>query len=135
VQKHALTVVALLVSKPGRTVFGRAKLRLEDPFAVLRAVDSLDAALCILLFLESDVDSKGLVVTILSLPIANRNLLDVAILPEKLRLSEGLEQLVLSYGRSQAGDVDEVFLDDANADEVLARVFLGIAILYLFLAL
>lgn len=134
-QEHALAVSALFMSKPGRAVLGSAQLGLESPFAILGPVDGLDAALSIFLLLESHIYSERLVLPILILPVANRNLLDVAILPKKLRLPESFQELILSYGGGQTGDVDEVLLDNANADEVLARVLFRIAFLDLLLTL
>lgn len=86
-----MPVVALLVSKPGGTILGGTELGLENSFAILGAVYCLDTALGVLLFLESNIDSQGLIVAVLSLPVANRNLLNVAILPKELGLSKGLE--------------------------------------------
>lgn len=134
-QEHALAVGALLMSKPGRAIFRCAELGLECPIAVLGTINSLDAALSIFLLLESHIYPERLVLPVLILPVTNRNLLDVAVLPKKLRLPESLQKLVLSYGRGQSSDVDEVLLNDTDADEVLTRIFLRVAFLDFFLAL
>jgi hypothetical protein len=67
--------------------------------------------------------------------IANRNLLDVAILAEELRPAQGLQQFVLPHSRCETCHVNEVLLDDADANQILAIVFLSFAFLYLFLSL
>lgn len=135
VQKHAVAISTWLVSQPGRAVLGRTELGLENPITVLRAVDCLYTALSILFLLKSDVDSERLVQTLLILPVRNRNLLDVAVLPEELLFAKSAQQLVLPHCWCKTCHVNEVLLDNADADEVLARIFLRFASLYLSLAL
>lgn len=123
------------MSEPGRAILGRTQLSLQCSITILGTVDGLNAALGIFLPLESYINPEGLVLPVLILPVTNRNLLDVAVLPKELRLPESFQKLVLSYGGGQSGDVDEVLLNDANADEVLTRIFLNVAFLDFFLAL
>jgi hypothetical protein len=90
VEKHALPIRALLVPQPCGAVLGRTQLRLKNTIAILGAVDCLNAALRILLFLERHINAERLVLAIRASPIANRDLLDVSVLTEKLGLAQGL---------------------------------------------
>lgn len=107
----------------------------QNPVAILRAIDCLNAPGSILLLLESDVNPKGLVVPVLALPIADGYLLNIAVLSEKLGTPECLEQLVLAYRRRQPGYVDQVFLNDSDADQVLPILLFGFAFLGFLVAL
>lgn len=64
---------------------------------------------------------------------ADNNLDDLAILSEVIRPAEGVEQAVFPYGGSEAGHVYEVFLDNAQAGEVLAAEGVGLGLLGLLL--
>lgn len=134
-QEHAARVVALLVLQPGRAVFRSTMLSLEHPFAVVRSMDCLDTPGCLIRPLECDVDAKRQVLSVGALPVADGDLLYVAVLSEILRLAKGLEQIILSDGRSQACDIDEVLLHHSDADEVLPILFFGFTLLQLLMPL
>lgn len=61
--------------------------------------------------------------------------MDVAVLAEELLLSQGLEQLVFPDSRCQSCDVDQILLDDSDANKVLAILLLSLPFLYFFLPL
>jgi hypothetical protein len=134
-QEHAVSIRARLVAQPGGTVFGCAELGSEDPVAVLGTINCLDATSSILLLLEGHIDAKRLVLTVGAFATADGDLEDVAVLAEELGLAEGLEELVFADCRGQAGHVNQVLLDNPNADEILAALLLGLAFLGFFLAL
>lgn len=62
-------------------------LRLQHPVAVVRAVNRLDTAHSFVGSFERDVDTQRVVLAIRAFPIANRNLLNVAVLPKEFRFS------------------------------------------------
>lgn len=134
-QEHALAVATLLVSKPCGTVLGSAKLRFEYAIAVHRAVDSLDASGRIVLLLKGHVDTKRLRLAIRSFAIANRNLLDVTILAEEFRPPQRLQELVFGNRRRKTCHVNQVLLDYADADQVLAISLVDLALLHFLLTL
>lgn len=134
-EEHALPVRTWLVPQPCRAVLGRSQLCLEDTAVVDGAVDGLYATLCLLLRLERDVDTKGLVLAVGAFPVADGDLLDVAILAEEFGLSERLEKLVFAYAVRQPRDVHQVLLYDADANEVLSVLLLGLAFLCFLLPL
>lgn len=72
---------------------------------------------------------------VLAFPIADGYLLDIAVLSKKLGTPECLEQLVLAYRRRQPGYVDQVFLNDSDADQVLPILLFGFAFLGFLVAL
>lgn len=135
VQEHALPVRTLLVAEPSGAILGRAQLGSEHPIAVLRAIHGLDAPGGVLLLLERDVDTQRLVLAIVAFAAADRNLEDVAVLTEELGPAEGLEQLLLADSRCQTGHINQVLLNDPNANEVFAILPLGLASLRFLLAL
>lgn len=135
VQEHALPVGALLMPEPCRAVLGCPQLSPEDPVAVLRAVDGLDAPRGVFLLLECYIDTERLVLAVVAFAAADGNFQDVAVLTEELRPAQGFEQFLLADCRGQAGHINQVLLDDPNANKVLAVLLLGLAFLRFFLAL
>jgi hypothetical protein len=107
----------------------------ENSIAILRTVDGLDAAGGIFLPLKRHINAEGLRLAIRALAVANRDLLNVAVLPKELLLSQSLEQLVLAHGRRQTRHVDEVLLDDPDADQILPVVLFSLAFLHFLLSL
>ncbi len=91
VQEHALTIRALLMAKPGGAILGCSQLSPENSIAVLRAVNSLDAPAGVLLSLKCHINAERLVVAVVALATANRNLQDIAVLTEELGPTESLE--------------------------------------------
>jgi hypothetical protein len=132
VQEHAAGVVALLVLQPCGAVLRCSVLGFEDAVAVMRPMDCLDAPCCFLRLLERNVDAKGEVLAIRAFPVADRDLLYVSILSKELRFPQSLEQVFFTDCRSQASDVDQVFLDDSDPDEVFAVLLFCLAFLKLF---
>lgn len=70
-----------------------------------------------------------------ALSIANRNLLDSAVLTKELGLAQRFKQFVFADRWCQPSDIDQIFLDNPHADQVFAVFFLGLAFLGLFLTL
>ena len=135
VQEHALSVRTLLMAEPGGAIFRRAQLRPQDSFAVHGAVDRLDAFGRVLLPLECHIDTERLVLAVRAFPIANRDFLDVAVLTKKFGATQRSKQFVFSNRWSQTCHINKVLLHDSYTDEVLAILFLRLALLNFLLPL
>lgn len=61
--------------------------------------------------------------------------MDVSILAEELLFPESLQELVFPNSRCQACHINEVLLDDSDADEVLAVLFFSLPFLDFLLSL
>lgn len=98
-------------------------------------MNGLDAPGGVFVFLESDVDAEGMVLTVGGFPVGNGDLLDDAVLPKVFWPPKRLEQLVFPAARCNAGHVNEVLLDHAYTDEVLPGFFLNLTLLRFLLLL
>jgi len=101
----------------------------------LRPVNSLDAPGGVVLPLERHINAERLVLAVGALATADRYLQNVAVLAEELGLAESFEQLILPDCRCQPGHINQVLLNNPDANKVLAILFFGLALLYLLLAL
>jgi hypothetical protein len=135
VKEHAASVSTLLMLQPGRTIFGRSQLSAQDTVAVQRPVHGSNAAVGLLGPLKGDIDAERRVLALATLAVGDGDLLDVSVLAEELGLSQRLGQLVLANRGRQAGHINQVLLNDSNADEVLSVLLLDLSLLRFFLSL
>lgn len=120
-EEGAVPVVALLVAKEGRAIFGGSVLRSQDPIAISRSVHGTNACRCVGFARERHINPDSLVGVTAGLSLADHDLFDLAVLTEIFPSTQRLEELVfIADRRVQANNVDQILLDNTNTSQILA---------------
>jgi hypothetical protein len=101
--------------------------------AVGRAIDGFDTLLGIVFTGERYVDTHRLLMLRILSGFADNYLNNLAILAKVVVAAQSVKQAILAYRGRQAGDVDEILLDDSQSGEVLATKRIGFGLLCLLL--
>lgn len=119
-QESAVPIIALLIAKEGRAIFGCSVLRPEHSIAISGTVHGIDAHRSVDFARESHINTNSLVGVAAGLSLADHDLLNLAILTEIFPSTERLKELIfVSDRRVEADNVDQVLLDNTDTGQVL----------------